>query len=111
MDLSIMWHSSEVKPFFATAKVAAERIKDTPIVRPFPILAIVCLLIEIAYHLGAAGSQPCHSSGMLLWREIFCLLIVAGFWNVIHLMINNGTSSSHLRLVPPDKPYESETPC
>jgi hypothetical protein len=40
MSLTIMSHSWEVKPFFATAKVSGERKKYTDL-RPFPILATI----------------------------------------------------------------------
>jgi hypothetical protein len=44
-------------------------------------------------------------------EEISCLLIVEGFWNVIHLIIDKGTLLSRLRQVLPVRPYESEIPC
>jgi hypothetical protein len=109
MGLTIMSHSSEVKPFFATVKVTAERAQRCSNL-PYTGKSVSThrkLLTTRVLHEASHPTRPVCSCD----EEIFRRLIVEGFWNVVHLMINKGTSSSHLRLVPPVKPYESETPC
>jgi hypothetical protein len=44
-------------------------------------------------------------------EEISCLLIVEGFWMVIHLIIDKDIWLSRLRQVLLVRPYESEIPC
>src|ERR1700712_4589379 len=109
MGLAIMSHSSEVKPFFATAKVAAEREQRCSNL-PYTGNSVSThrkLLTTWVLHEASHATRPVCSFG----EEIFRRLIVEGSWNVFHLMTNKGASSSHLRLVPPVNPYESETSC
>jgi hypothetical protein len=104
-----MSHSWEVKPFFAAVKAAAKRAQRCSNL-PYTGNSASThrkLLTPRVLHEASHATRPVCSCG----EEIFRRLIVEGFWNVVHLMINKGTSSSHLRLVPSVKPNESENPC
>jgi hypothetical protein len=111
MSLTIMFHRWEVKPFFAKSKPRTREQKySDPSAFPYTgdsmsahWKCFTTWMLKEASH----ATRPLCSFG----EEIFCLLSVEGFWNVVHLIINKGTSPSLLRQVLAVKPYESETPC
>jgi hypothetical protein len=71
LSLTIMSNSWEVKAFFGTVQSAGGRTKVLQSFG-FPYTGdSVSVDPKLLYHLEAEGSQPCDSSGMLLWRGDF----------------------------------------